>query len=542
MGVFFGSLKSDGTCNHKTEHVGAMVHSGTKAVLQRWYYETFLVPAGHEDQVLCDIGNNCRHYIYKPERFLATQAGQAGKDLLTKGKHAAAEVEFKRALKVYPTAPYAAAWYGEMLFNAGRKEEAKPHFENAVAAAGAFADALYFLGSILLDTTKEYEEASVVFGRMAKYQPKDQDAHYMLAQALMKLWMQVHAPVGGGGSEAGLRVLAEAEAAVKAHLKKNKGDGEAKALTATVAKMTKAAKAAAAERAQTAEAQTAEVSPAVVAVEVSAAGEASSAAAEASAEWEAAVTGPLVGLLLFADSGDQGGDSAEFGAAWAEFAASLKRCKVASVDTAGAAGAALAAKHGVRKTPSIRIYRKAPTARSEAQGLDVMPPGEVGTAKGLRRKLKALLKGLRKDASGMFVKAGGGAEAGPGSSASAGGGGAKPAAASAASGTAGGKGEGARVVSEGWVGELGDNGGWRVAGDKVSALFDTGVCNIERLAGLSEADFLAHYDTKKPFILTDATAGWRAEAFSRDEMLEKWGKEEVKAGLSKHIPRNSGDG
>jgi hypothetical protein len=57
------------------------------------------------------------------------------------------------------------------------------------------------------------------------------------------------------------------------------------------------------------------------------------------------------------------------------------------------------------------------------------------------------------------------------------------------------------------------NGGWAPPSIKVATTFDTDVCNIERLAYLSEEDFLAKYDTKKPFILTNVTDTWSPGVF-----------------------------
>jgi hypothetical protein len=56
MGLFFGSLDKYGKCNDLTKHIGAEVTKGEKRVLQRWYYEKYMIPSGDTDRVLCDIG------------------------------------------------------------------------------------------------------------------------------------------------------------------------------------------------------------------------------------------------------------------------------------------------------------------------------------------------------------------------------------------------------------------------------------------------------------------------------------------------------
>lgn len=53
---------------------------------------------------------------------------------------------------------------------------------------------------------------------------------------------------------------------------------------------------------------------------------------------------------------------------------------------------------------------------------------------------------------------------------------------------------------------------------------------------------------KQPLVITGVTSKWRkgpdkgAKAFSKAALLERHSKSDVKVGLSKHIPRNSGDG
>ena len=101
MAVFFGSLDRKSKCNELTRHVGEKVlcccserrrccntltavpghegaEDGAAALVQPEllpshprththccprYYQSFLIPAGEEDSILCDIGNNCRHYM-----------------------------------------------------------------------------------------------------------------------------------------------------------------------------------------------------------------------------------------------------------------------------------------------------------------------------------------------------------------------------------------------------------------------------------------------------------------------------------------------
>jgi len=67
-------------------------------------------------------------------------------------------------------------------------------------------------------------------------------------------------------------------------------------------------------------------------------------------------------------------------------------------------------------------------------------------------------------------------------------------------------------------------------------------CTIERRGYISPAEFHADYENKKPFILTNATDSWRSGVFSKPYLQEVYGDVEVKTGISKHLPKNSGDG
>ena len=63
-------------CDHRTKHMAHKVVHGTKRVLQRWYYQRWLVPAGDpEDTILCDVGSNCRHYLYNRSRVIGVKLG-----------------------------------------------------------------------------------------------------------------------------------------------------------------------------------------------------------------------------------------------------------------------------------------------------------------------------------------------------------------------------------------------------------------------------------------------------------------------------------
>eukprot|EP01048_Picozoa_sp_COSAG05_P003534 COSAG05_NODE_165_length_15343_cov_194.625492_3_plen_471_part_00 len=66
-------------------------------------------------------------------------------------------------------------------------------------------------------------------------------------------------------------------------------------------------------------------------------------------------------------------------------------------------------------------------------------------------------------------------------------------------------------------------------------------CDIERRADLSPSEFRSEFRNKKPFILHNSTRLWRAGAFSQAHLSSKYGGAKVKTGISKHIPKNSGD-
>ena len=93
-----------------------------------------------------------------------------------------------------------------------------------------------------------------------------------------------------------------------------------------------------------------------------------------------------------------------------------------------------------------------------------------------------------------------------------------------------------------------ETGGYAGAGADVADV-DEPTCSIPRLDALSEAEFRAQYwsgdgdaSKGKPFILRNATQGWRRGVFSKAYLASQYGEVEVKVGLSKHIPRASGDG
>jgi tetratricopeptide (TPR) repeat protein len=183
MGLFFGSLDKYGKCNQMTKHVGAQVTKGEKRVLQRWYYNNFLVPAGDTDSVLCDIGNNCRHYMYNQTRVKGYKLGQKGGELKANGKMEEAEKTLKEALTYWPWDPMTNAFLGEVLKAKGDKKGSIKHFTAAVEIAGKFPDPYWFLGEFNLQD-KKFDEAEHNFRKVVASTPKDQDGWYFLAQAL----------------------------------------------------------------------------------------------------------------------------------------------------------------------------------------------------------------------------------------------------------------------------------------------------------------------------------------------------------------------
>ena len=105
MGLFFGSKDKNGKCNKKTQHIGAQVTKGEKRVLQRWYYETYLVPAGDADTVLCGLGNNCRHYMYNQSRVKGYHLSRDAGKLKDARKWDEAEAMLRESLEHWPWDP-----------------------------------------------------------------------------------------------------------------------------------------------------------------------------------------------------------------------------------------------------------------------------------------------------------------------------------------------------------------------------------------------------------------------------------------------------
>ena len=67
-------------------------------------------------------------------------------------------------------------------------------------------------------------------------------------------------------------------------------------------------------------------------------------------------------------------------------------------------------------------------------------------------------------------------------------------------------------------------------------------CNILRRKHMSADEFRADFENQKPFILENATDTWRVGVFSKPSLAQKYGDLVVKTGISKHLPKNSGDG
>ena len=163
--------------------------------------------------MLCDLGNNCRHYMYEQKRVAAVKESKKGERLKAAGDMVGAEAKFKAAVEIYPTHPYAAAWYGEILFNKGQLELAKTHFENSLKSAPYFPDAHWFLGEIYRKQ-ETFTKAAEHYRRVVSANPRDQDGWFMLGSMLSQQ----------GGKEA------EAVEALEKHLDINSGDAEAREL------------------------------------------------------------------------------------------------------------------------------------------------------------------------------------------------------------------------------------------------------------------------------------------------------------------------
>ena len=224
--VFFQSRTRD-RCDKMSEHIARSVKRGKKIVVQRWYYTQFLIPTGETDSILCDIGNNCRHYMYNQSRVEAVKMGEQGQAAKAAGKAREAQQLYQQGVDAYPTYPYTAAWLGEALYNDGRAGEALPHFRNALRASGLFPDAHWFAGSITAQMNR-LEEAEHHFRHMLKAVPRDRDANYMLGDVLAKR----AAAAGGAAESRKLRKLAPAS--LRTHLSINPGDDEARKLAASL--------------------------------------------------------------------------------------------------------------------------------------------------------------------------------------------------------------------------------------------------------------------------------------------------------------------
>jgi hypothetical protein len=196
MGLFFGSLNSRGKCNKQTTHVGAQVTKGKKRVLQRWYYDkqlaltprssrilTRAVAGGNTDNILCDNGNNCRHYMYNQSRVKGYNLGQKGFDLMTAGKMDEAEKVLKEALTYWPWDAQSHSFLGEVMKQKGDKESAITHFKAALETAGKYPDPHWFLGDFALND-KNLEEAAYSFQNVVDVQPRHANAWILLATAL----------------------------------------------------------------------------------------------------------------------------------------------------------------------------------------------------------------------------------------------------------------------------------------------------------------------------------------------------------------------
>jgi tetratricopeptide (TPR) repeat protein len=120
-----------------------------KYVLQRWYHaEIMPTPAMGDDLFLCDLGDNCRHYMYSPELRKSNGLCEQGRKLKEQGEMGRAEEAFRKAVAVLPYHAYAAAWLAEILMKRGDKASAYQHFRNAITSCPYFGDALFLAGQV----------------------------------------------------------------------------------------------------------------------------------------------------------------------------------------------------------------------------------------------------------------------------------------------------------------------------------------------------------------------------------------------------------
>ena len=155
--VVFTGQTIDGACSILSRHEARAVRPGgaNKLVLQTWYHrqprtlEAVALPE-QRDEVICDRGGNCRHYMHDQRRVQALRLASEGERLGRAGDVEGAKRAYEAAITIHPMFPEVRAWLGELLFNQGRPQEALLHLMAALDVGDVFTKGAYFAGASLV--------------------------------------------------------------------------------------------------------------------------------------------------------------------------------------------------------------------------------------------------------------------------------------------------------------------------------------------------------------------------------------------------------
>ncbi len=199
--LFWGGLLPDGRCDKRTTHEGMVVHpvpvgdaskdaepqrTPQKFVLQRWYHATIMpTPSIGDDIFLCDLGDNCRHYMYSPALRAASALTEKGRRAKEKGNLAKAEKLFVKAVKKHKYHAYAAAWLGELQMKRQQdKGRALENYRNALVSCPYFGDTNFLAGQLLVELADYEMKRQQQSGGAAAAGGADGEAKQLLAEAL----------------------------------------------------------------------------------------------------------------------------------------------------------------------------------------------------------------------------------------------------------------------------------------------------------------------------------------------------------------------
>jgi hypothetical protein len=220
MGVFFGSLDKSGNCDKRTKHVGAKVTVGEKKVLQRWYYKNFITGNCPATSILCDGGNNCRHYIFN-ETIRRGGCDQIPRIEKLNNNNQADEAEklAKKALAVWPWTPYTNAVMGQLLAMKGDRAGSTKYLKAALETCDKFPDPYYFLCMYELDA-RRFDKAEACYRKLLE----SKDAMSTEQLVGMAAWRSLALSLQGQG------LWEDALNAVEAHLRLAPTDSEGRQL------------------------------------------------------------------------------------------------------------------------------------------------------------------------------------------------------------------------------------------------------------------------------------------------------------------------